>query len=179
MNSFKAEIIKLLNKVDRLDKFVDTLLTPVGNRLYLFLNRINELYCTFYFDSLTEEGCEYYEKLLKITTEEGETLENRRSKIQAKWLSNNHNSINLIRSICSSWNDGEAEADFIDGKIVLQFVKTIGTPANLDSLLQAINEVKPAHIPILTLYRYLIIEEIHEVKTIEEMETLDIDMFDF
>lgn len=179
MNSFKAEIIKLLNKVYRLDEFVDMLLTPVGNRLYLFLNRVNELYCTFYFDSLTEEGCEYYEELLKITPEESDTLENRRSKIQAKWLSNNHNSINLIRSICSSWNDGEAEADFIDGKIVLQFVKTIGTPANLDSLLQAINEIKPAHIPILTLYRYLIIEEIHEVKTIEEMETLDIDMFEF
>lgn len=179
MNNFKEKILKLLNKVYRLDEFVNMLLNPIGNKLYSFLNRINVLYSTFYFDSLNKEGCEYFEKLLKITPEERDTLENRRSRIQAKWLSNNHNSINLISSICDSWSDGEAEVDFIDGKIILQFVKTIGTPTNLDSLLKAINEVKPAHLAILTLYRYLIIEEIHEVKTIEEMETLNIDMFEF
>ena len=93
-------------------------------------------------------------------------------------MSNNHNTLSLIQAICRSWNDGEAEADFINGKIQLKF-KTIGTPANLNSLLEAIGIVKPAHIPVLTLFSYLIIETIHEVKTIEEMEELTIDMFEF
>lgn len=177
--NFKETVIKLLNKIYRLDELVNVLLNPISSKVYYFYQKIESLYKNFFFDTLDEYGCNYYEKILGLTTDETEPLDNRRAKIEAKWLSNNHNSIALICNICSSWNDGEAEADFIKGKITLQFTKTIGTPANLDSLLRAIEIIKPAHIPILTIFRYLIIEEIHEVKTIEEMETLDIDMFEF
>ena len=176
--NFLEKIKKLLNKRYWLDLFVEVILTPVSNKIQFLKEKIDEIYCNFFFDSLNEDGCIYFEKLLKIIPEEGDSIENRRARIQAKWLSNNHNSITLIRSICSSWNDGEAEADFIDAKIRLKF-KTIGTPENLNSLLEAINIVKPAHIPILTMFSYLIIGTIHEVKTIEEMEELTIDKFEF
>lgn len=176
---FLEKIKKLLNKVYRVDEFVNALLTPVGNKIYFFFRQVDALYCNFFFDSLNEDGCNYYEKLLKITPEPDDTLENRRAKIQAKWLSNNHNSITLIKNICSSWNDGEADADFIDGKIKIQFSGAYGVPKNLNSLLKAIEIVKPAHIAIYTAFKYLIIEEIHEVKTVEDMEELTIDMFEF
>lgn len=176
--NFLEKIKSLINKVYRLDKFVEILLTPIGNKLLYLAGIVQALRDNFFFDSLNEDGCIYFEKLLKLTPEEGDTLENRRARIQAKWLSNNHNCITLIQSVCESWKDGEAVADFIDGKIRLQF-KTLGTPTNLTSLLEAIEIIKPAHIPILTLFRYLIIEEIHEVKTIEEMENLELDVFEF
>lgn len=176
--SFFEKIRKKLNKRYWADLFVEVILIPVSNKIQFLKEKIDEIYCNFFFDSLNEDGCIYFEKLLKIIPEEGDSIENRRARIQAKWLSNNHNSIVLIRSICSSWNDGEAEADFINGKIQLKF-KTIGTPLNLNTLLKSIEIVKPAHIPILTLFSYLIIETIHEVKTIEEMEELTIDMFEF
>lgn len=176
--SYLEKITKLLNKRYWTDIFTNVILTPVSNKLTFLKTKIDELYCNFFFDSLNEDGCNYFENLLKISPEGGDSIENRRAKIQAHWLSNNHNSLSLVQAICSSWNDGEAEADFINGKIQLKF-KTIGTPANLNSLLEAIGIVKPAHIPVLTLFSYLIIETIHEVKTIEEMEELTIDMFEF
>lgn len=176
--NFLEKIKKLINKVYRLDTFVDILLTPIGSYLNKIYAIVQLLRNNFFFDTLNEDGCTYFEGLLAITIEDGDTLENRRARIQAKWLSNNHNSITLIRNICNSWTDGEAVADFIDGKIKIEFTETIGTPANLSSLLEAIKYIKPAHIPILVLFRHLIIEEIHEVKTIEEMEELTIDMFE-
>lgn len=177
--NFKEKILKLLNKIYRLDELVNILLNPIASKVWYFLQIIESVYKNFFFDTLDEYGCNYYEKILGLTTNETEPLDNRRAKIQAKWLSNNHNSITLIRNICSSWNDGETEADFKNGKITLRFTRTIGTPANLESLLKAIEIIKPAHIPILTIFRYLIIEEIHEVKSIEEMERPNIDMFEF
>lgn len=176
--NFLNKITKLLNKRYWTDIFTQVILTPVANKMTFLKTKTDEIYCNFFFDSLNEDGCIYFEKLLKIVPEEGDSIENRRARIQAKWLTNNHNSITLIQSVCNSWNDGEAEADFINGKIQLKF-KTIGTPINLNSLLEAVNIVKPAHIPILTFFSYLIIETIHEVKTIEEMEELTIDMFEF
>lgn len=179
MINFKSEITKLLNKVYRFDKFVSVLLTPVGNRLYLFLNRINEIYCTFYFDSLTEEGCEYFEELLKITLEESDTLENRRSRIQAKWLSNNHNSINLIQSVANSWKNGETIVNFKNGKILIEFINSYGIPENLNSLINEIDKIKPAHLNYIFSFKYLLIENIHNVKTIENMSEITIDKFSF
>lgn len=174
---FLEKIKNLLNSRYRDSVFIKILVSPVASVLQTLNEKIHALYCNFFFYSLTEDGCKYFESLLGLTVESGDTLENRRAKIQARWLSNNHNSITLIRAICGSWNDGEAVADFVGGKIRITFTKTIGTPTYLDSMIKSINLVKPAHIPILLVFRYLIIEEIHEVKTIEEMENLTLDMF--
>ncbi len=176
---FIEKIKKLLNRVYRLDTFVEILLSPIGKYLDKIYTILTLLRNNFFFDSLDESGCLYFEKLLAITPSPEDTIENRRARIQAKWLSNNHNCITLIQNICNSWTDGEAIANFVGGKISIEFTKTIGTPANLNSLLEAVKEIKPAHIPILVLFRYLIIEEIHEVMDIEELETIEIDKFEF
>ena len=81
--------------------------------------------------------------------------------------------------MCNAWKRGEVEADFISGKLKLKFVGEYGIPDDVDSLISAVDEVKPAHIPLLLLYKYLLIRDIHEVKTIEQMEQLTINMFAF
>lgn len=175
--SFLETIKKLINKVYRLDTFVKVLLSPIGNYLDRLYRIIIILRYNFFFDSLNEDGCTYFEKLLAITPRTGDSLENRQARIQAKWLSNNHNDIRLIQSVCDSWKNGEIAADFVDGKIQIQFIGEFGVPEDLNSLIDAINEIKPAHLPFMFLFRYLLIENIHEVKTIEDMENITLDMF--
>ena len=152
------------------------------NAISLSLENINqklvEFYSNFYFDKLTLDGVIYFENELAITPIANQTIEDRRATIQAKWLANNHNSIHLIQAVCDAWKKGEIKADFKNGKIQIEFVGGYGIPENLDTLKANINEVKPAHLPFVLIFKYLLIENIHEVKTIEEMEEITIDMFE-
>ena len=83
----------------------------------------------------------------------------------------------MIQRVCDAWKNGEVEVDFVNGKIQIQFVGSFGIPSDLDSLKDSVEEIKPAHLDYLILFKYLLIENIHEVKTIEEMQQITIDSF--
>lgn len=166
-----------LHKDDRHSDFVQDILKALADWLELLNEKLVEFYSNFYFDRLTLDGVIYFEKELDIIPLPTQTIEERRTGIQAKWLANNHNSIHLIQAVCNAWKNGEIKADFIGGKIQLNFVGQYGIPDNLDTLKNNIDEVKPAHIPLVMIFKYLLIENIHEVKTIEEMEEITIGQF--
>lgn len=140
-------------------------------------NAITETKNNFFFDKMNLKAVLFMENLLKITPTSTQTLDNRRDVIRAKWRSYGHNSILLIQNVCNAWKNGEVEADFINGKIQLKFVGEYGVPDDLDALKDAVSEIKPSHIAYYCLFKYLLIENIHEVKTIEEMEEITLDMF--
>lgn len=152
--TFLEKIKALINKVYRLDTFVTVLLTPIGAYLTTLNSKITALRNNFFFDTLDAEGCTHFEKLLKIPAKDDDTLTNRRAKIQAKWLSNNHNDIILIQRVCDSWRGGEIEANFLSGKLEIKFLRKYGIPEDIDALKSAINEVKPAHIPTTYSYKW-------------------------
>ena len=125
----------------------------------------------FYFDKMTLNAVIFMEKLLKIIPKATQTLDNRRGY--------GHNSIKLIQIVCEAWKNGEVEADFINGKIQLKFIGEYGIPEDLQALIDAINIIKPSHLAYYLVYKYLLIEDIHEVMPIEELETHTIDHFAF
>lgn len=173
------KILKLLHRFDRTCMFVKALINAVAQVLTQIDTKLTEVYLNFYFSTLTPDGVEYFEKLLKITPTQGQSLEDRRSVIRAKWLSKNHSSIGLIQIVCDAWKNGEVVADFVSGKLQIKFVGEYGVPQDLDSLTSAIDEIKPAHIPFVLLYKYLLIKDIHTKKTIAQMEQIKIDNFAF
>ena len=105
------------------------------------------------------------------------SVEERRKKIQAKWLQNAHNCIALLQSVVDAWKENEATVDFVDGYIDINFYNTYGVPDYIDTLYELIEEVKPAHLGVRYKFRRLLIEDIHEVKSIEQMENITIDQF--
>ena len=133
----------------------------------------------FYFNKMTLNAVIFMEKLLKITPKTTQTLDNRRDVIRARWRGYGHNSIKLIQMVCEAWKNGEVEADFINGKIQLKFIGAYGVPEDLQALIDAINVIKPSHLAYYLIYKYLLIEDIHEVMPIEELETHSIDHFAF
>ncbi len=175
---FKEKIIKLIHKIYREDEYINNLIGAITIQEEKAETKINKLSAIFHFNRLDEDGCIFWEKFLNIK-EIGSTLKNRQAEIRAKWLSNGHNSIYLIKNVCNSWQNGEVDVDFVDGKIKLTFNGDYGIPEDLDSLIEAINELKPAFIPFWYVFKYLLIEDIHEVKTIEEMEEITIEQFAF
>jgi hypothetical protein len=175
--AFYDSIIKLLNRAYSIAEYLNALVKAVGMHLDKIYAQLLVFKNNLFFDLLNEEGCDWWEKLLYI--EKASTLADRRSRIKAKWNSNNHNCIDLIQMCCNAWKNGETKADFLNGKIVIQFVGNYGVPTDLDGLKVAIEEIKPAHLPYLFKFKYLLIENIHEVMTIEDMEKLTIDMFAF
>lgn len=177
--SIYNDIITRMQANDRVCAFVQMFVGAVATWLEGMNAKIVEFASNFFFDTLTQDGVEYFEDLLKITPSDTQTLDDRRYAIQAKWLMNNHNSIALIQRVCNSWKRGEVEVSFTGGKIRITFVGSYGVPDDLDGLLVAVNEVKPAHIGYEIIYKYLLIKDIHEVKTIAQMEALTIKQFAF
>lgn len=169
--TIKDDIIKLINAVYRNDDFINDFteaLRIVFQRLIDFCDAVKD---NHFFDKLDENGLIWWEVRLKIVPSATQTLDDRRATVQAKYLSNGHNEIKLIQKICDSWKNGEIEADFVNGKIQIQFVGSFGIPSDLDSLKESIEEIKPAHLPIAWLYRYLLKKEIHHVLTKAKMQT--------
>ena len=65
----------------------------------------------------------------------------------------------------------------MNGKIVVTFVGAFGVPDDMQGLRDAINIIKPAHLIVDYVFRYLLIKDIHEVKTIAEMNDTNLSMF--
>lgn len=168
--SIKGEIINLVNTVYRSDKFINDYteaLTKVFQKLIDFCQSVRN---NHFFDRLDEDGRQWWEKHLNIIPTAIQSAEDRNAKIQAKYLSNGHNEIKLIQRVCDGWQNGEIEADFVEGKIKIEFVASFGIPDDLDSLKDAIEEIKPAHLPLMWVYRYLCKKEIHQVLTKVQMQ---------
>lgn len=167
--SIYNSILNLLNKDYRSDVFTQDLTSAIALWLEKFKNKIIEVINNFFFDSLNIDGCEYFEKALDI--EPKGDITNRRSSIQAKWLSSNHNCIQLIQNVCNAWKDGEALADFINGKILIKFIGAYGIPDGLEYIKNCIETIKPAHIGYGFEFKRLRKKEIHNVLTKKEMQT--------
>ena len=100
----------------------------------------------------------------------GATLESRRSVLAARYRSSGKVTIEQIQAVADAWRNGEVEVSFPDGRIHVQFIGSFGVPEDLEGLKEAISRVIPAHLPVDYLLRYLLIRDIHQVKTLAEME---------
>ena len=162
-----------LHKQERDTKFVADLFSSIFKKLQKISAFVDELKAQFFFDTLTFSASAY-EKLMNLIVLVDSDIEDRRSAIHARWRANGKNTVKLIQDLCNAWKNGEIEAHFIDGKIALKFVGSVGIPNKnaLQSLMLQIEEVIPAHIGFFWIYKFLLKRDIHNVMTKSEMEKL-------
>lgn len=132
----------------------------------------------YWFDTMTW-GADYLAAILGIRFPITATIEEKRSIIEARWKSTGKSDIYLLQAIADSWNNGETQISFIDGKINVKFVGDYGVPTGLESLKKELDNAKPAHLAISFSYNYLLIKDIHEVMTLQQLETQTLDKFAF
>lgn len=142
-----------MNKLNQLSSFVrsvaDALQIEVDNQN----QRVYELSANQFFDTCTEEMLSKYESEAGIIPLSTQSLDDRRSTLIAKWKSEGKSDITLLRTIADSWQYGKTAIDYVDNVIVVSFVDK-GIPTDLDSLKNALESAKPAHLPIEYIFVY-------------------------
>lgn len=174
----RDKLIKNLHKVFREDAFINEIFNSTGLTLDDLNNAIEDLEKQYWFDTMTW-AIPVHEKLLAIKSNPTNSIEDRRSFIEAKWKSSGKADLNLIQAVCNSWKNGKVNASFINGKIELKFNGEYGVPSNLEGLMKVLDDVKPAHLGLNYIFAYLLIKDIHNKMTINELQGKRINEFAF
>jgi len=172
----KEYILAQLNKLHRTDPWVNELFTASGLTLDAVAGLILGLYNSSWFDLLNEQWVKFYETKMGITPTATQTLPDRRSAIQAKWKSGGKIDLALIQAVCDSWLNGEVNAAFTGGTIQLTFNSIYGVPSDLQTLLNAVDDVKPAHLALAYVLKYLLISSVQSM-TLAEMDATPLNHF--
>ena len=142
----------------------------------LLTEKINQL-----FISTATYGLDRYETILGLTTDTKLDRTERISRIVAKMLGQGTVNSKLIKNVADSFTNGEV--DIIEypkeSRFEVVFTSVIGIPTKIEDLTAAINEIKPAHLLFSYIYRYLRIEEIHDIMTIEQLQEQPLEKFAF
>lgn len=169
------DLIKLMHKAYRNDPWLQELFQSAGITLDNLTEYVNELNAQYFFDTATDAGLRIYEKELGIAP--ASTIENRRAAVEAAWKNGAKVGIEQLQAVADSWKNGEIDVSFQDGKIHIQFIGDFGVPSDLDSLKEAMERTKPAHLAIVYAFRYILIKDIHEVVTLKEVEEFTLNLF--
>ena len=170
----KERLLKYLHKMYRKDNFINYFLEAVDKVIKDVSDEIERMQKLLHFNRLDEKSCEWWERLLGLTTILP-SLEDRKAYIRSKWRTSSHNSIDLIKNICSSFENGSVEADFIHVKINLEFGQNSEITLSIGTLLDLIDKVKPAHIPYLLKYVLVFNNKIYSGVGISEVIKSDYD----
>ena len=165
----------MLHKVYRKDNWIGELFQAAGVEIDKVGELVEEINNQYFIDKASEWGVKLYEWELGIKP--SKNMNSRRSTIEAKWKTGGKVDITLLQAVADSWKDGEIAVTFPDGKIHINFIGSYGVPDDLDSLYAALDEVKPAHLAIYYTFRYLLIRDIHEVMTLDEVNATTLNMF--
>ena len=138
---------------------------------------IEQMSADSFLDTASEQAVRRYEKILNINPTTGQSIGDRKSALIAKWRTVGKVDLKMLQNIADSWKNGETDVSFAEGKIKLTFVGDYGVPSNINTLIKALNEVKPAHLPLEYNFKYLLIKEIHGVMNLTQVETQKLSKF--
>ncbi|MBU3146892.1 putative phage tail protein [Clostridium sp. CF012] len=173
---YNESLINNLHKDYRQDPWIVEIYNSAGITLDTLELTTTDLENQYSFDTMTW-AIPILEKRLKIKTNPLSSIEDRRSFVEAKWKSSGKCTLDFIQAICNSWKNGEIAVDFVGGRIQIKFVGATGIPTDLNGLKDAIEEAKPCHLLVDYLFKYLLIKDIHNTMTINQLQTTKINQF--
>lgn len=174
----KEEIIELLPEVMRTSPEYKAIAIVAGKQFDKLLYAIDDLLNQMFIDKATW-GLTLWEKDYGIVTDLSKSFEERRSNLKAKKRGVGKVDIALIKNIAEAYYGGEVEVTSVPRELlgIVKFISSMGVPSNLDDVKKALNEIFPAHMELLFEFTYLLVREIHEVKTLNEMEQIPLSQF--
>jgi hypothetical protein len=124
-------------------------------------------------------GLRYYEETLHIPIFTADNYEVRRSRVLAKWRSPGNFSAALIKAVCESFVNGQVDVsiDLVNSMVLIKFVGPLGVPENIADVDKAVDGIIHAHLGWDFSYRYMRLNQIDQVITINELQTLKLNIF--
>lgn len=138
-------------------------------------SKIQDMLNQKFVDSATW-GLEWWEEELGLSTNPESEWDERRSKIKGKLRGTGKVGADLIKEVADSWTHGDVEVTF-DGAVNIKFNSVFGIPSNMKDVKDAVNKIKPCHLSVVYFYAYLLISDIHNVITINEIESYTLEKF--
>ena len=117
-----------------------------------------------------------YEKELGISIDHAKLLDYRRSVIKSKWRMSGKLDSTIIKTVCDAFTNGNVLITF-DGTIHVKFNSILGIPPNLNDLKIAVEQIKPAYLLLDYLFSYLLIRDIDQLITIDQLQSTPLDKF--
>ncbi|MEG0840793.1 MAG: DUF2313 domain-containing protein [Cetobacterium sp.] len=151
--SHKIQIINNLHKVFRNDPYIQTLLWEAGKRLDNISSKAENIEKEFWFDTMSAMGIAILENQMDYKSM-GKTIADKREELEGRWKIAGKCDLQLLQTIANSWRNGEVAVLFTNACIKITFISIIGIPRDVESLKAAINEAKPAHLPVEYTFRY-------------------------
>lgn len=148
----KTEMLKTLPKLYRSDKWVNEL---YGVTVMDDVNTLtNTNYSNLFFKSLDDYGCSVYERDLLLDRKD--TLDERRTAIQMKWLSKHRCTLSLLQQIVKSYFNDKCTVTY-DGNATVTHTTKVGTRYNPDDyyyqkFIKDYMEVFPAHFQLVWVH---------------------------
>lgn len=149
-----------------------------GNELDGLSASFEEAFNQRFVDTATW-GLARWEKELGINPTAGQPYDQRRSVIRSKMRGTGTVSEAMIKSVAEAYDGGTvtvmAQPELY--RFTVKFIDTKGIPNNLEDLETAIEEIKPAHLAVQYNFSFLLIREIENVMTLNEIETIPLSKF--
>lgn len=176
IDDMKVELKKELPRFyDDIRDFQE-LLKVEAKELAAIDSQMNEVVDQLFIETATW-GLARWEKIFGILADESKPIEQRRSVLKSKIRGAGVTTVALVKEVAESWYNGEIEVAEESGRVAIKFHSNYGVPSNLSDVEKALREIIPAHLLIEYLFTYLLIKDIHNVKTITEMEGITLDHF--
>lgn len=147
MNS-KEKLLNSIHKMFRKDPYIVSLFNAAGSELDRILKKSEQIKKEFLFSTMSLERIAQLEKLLDFKTT-STTLEGKRLEIEARWKSSGKCDLELLQMIAEAWEADTVKLSFKGGVIVIDFIGGINVDHDTTGLRNALNEAKPAHLPLL------------------------------
>ena len=115
------------------------------------------------FISTATWGLDRCEKVLGIAIDKSKSYESRREIIRAKLRGQGATTKEMIQNVAISFSGGEvAIREYpAEYRFIVQFIGVRGIPQNMVGLINAIEEIKPAHLAYSFKYTYTVWQQIN------------------
>lgn len=153
MFKHNESLLNNLHKFFRSDPFVKSTLESSGDKLNDINLSAKNVGDEFWFDTMSATGIAILENQLDFRAKSVDLL-GKRNELEARWKTAGKCDLELLQVIANSWRNGEVAIMFTNACIKITFISVIGIPRDIDSLKFAINEAKPAHLPVEYTFRY-------------------------
>ena len=144
---WRDKLMGMLPKLYRDDPWLLQVLGAAGDTLDRLEKQLAELHENRYFDGMTF-ALPIWEQILAVLARKNATDDDRRAALRAKWLTCRKADRELLQAIADSWLAGAVIVGFDSGYITLTINNSDFFPY-WDGFLRALDQAKPAHLPIL------------------------------
>lgn len=183
MSIYKGKILEQLPVIyENTESSVNkTEVSVMSNPLEAAQNQVDTLERELFIQTAKGVGLRREEEVYQIDTDNNRPIEHRRSYIKSLMISNDIPTPELIKKVAESYVNGQVEVIevFNEYLIIIKFIGEYGIPPNLEDCKKALRETIHGHLGIEYQFMYLLIQDIHEVVTLEQLESTTLDKFAF